>query len=114
MFENTRRLREKRSIAYSSYARIHKNRLDIETLNHYDIPWEYGADAEHIVVLRECSQEDLDVLFEHTHRLRNGKLILVARRLNPRRPDRVDTFNRLRKLGLIWMHSKVGLHTNDD
>ncbi|KAJ4378885.1 hypothetical protein N0V86_005759 [Didymella sp. IMI 355093] len=53
------------------YAKINKRYLDIETLHYYDIPYEYDADPNYIIVLREMSQKETDILFEHTRRLRS-------------------------------------------
>ncbi|KAF3050681.1 hypothetical protein E8E11_009871 [Didymella keratinophila] len=55
-----------------TYAKIHRNYLDVETLHYYDIPYEYDADPEYIIVLREMSQKETDILFKHTRRLRSN------------------------------------------
>jgi hypothetical protein len=54
-----------------SYAKIRREHLDINTLHYYDIPYEYDTDPNYIIVLREMSQRETDVLFEHTRRLRS-------------------------------------------
>jgi hypothetical protein len=62
-----------------TYAKVHMNHLDVETLHYCDIPYEYDVDPNYIIVLREMSQQETEILFEHTRRLRSGgKLILVA------------------------------------
>ncbi|KAF3041593.1 hypothetical protein E8E12_009247 [Didymella heteroderae] len=53
-----------------TYARIRRDYLDIETLHYYDIPYEYDVDPNYIIVLREMSQKQTEILFEHTRRLR--------------------------------------------
>ncbi|KAH6615181.1 hypothetical protein C7974DRAFT_380046 [Boeremia exigua] len=55
-----------------TYAKIRREYLDIETLHYYDIPYEYDADPNYIIVLREMSQKETDILFEHTRRLRTN------------------------------------------
>ncbi|KAF2826329.1 hypothetical protein CC86DRAFT_28104 [Ophiobolus disseminans] len=72
------RLQEEESTATKSplpvsgptYSKIHKNHLDIETLHYYDIPYEYDSNPSYVIVLRELSSRETDVLFEHTRRLR--------------------------------------------
>ncbi|KAF1829056.1 hypothetical protein BDW02DRAFT_561926 [Decorospora gaudefroyi] len=53
-----------------TYAKIHKDHLDVETLHYYDIPYEYDTDPDYFIVLREMSEKETEVLFEHTRRLR--------------------------------------------
>jgi hypothetical protein len=55
-----------------TYAKVHRTHLDVETLHYYDIPYEYDVNPEYIIVLREMSQRETDILFEHTRRLRTG------------------------------------------
>lgn len=55
-----------------TYIKIHKDHLDVETLHYYDIPYEWDEDGNHIIVLREMSDRETEVLFEHTRRLRNS------------------------------------------
>ncbi|KAI4720289.1 hypothetical protein E4T48_03417 [Aureobasidium sp. EXF-10727] len=53
------------------YPRVHRKYLDIETLDHYGIPWEWDREnQEFIILLREFDKYETDVLFEHTRRLR--------------------------------------------
>lgn len=44
----------------------------METLHYYDIPYEMDKDLQYLTVLRETSQREMEVLFEHTGRLREG------------------------------------------
>ncbi|KAJ8106574.1 hypothetical protein OPT61_g9442 [Boeremia exigua] len=54
-----------------TFARIHKQHLDVETLQHYDIPYQIDAnDANYIIIFREMSSQETDILLEHTQRLR--------------------------------------------
>ncbi|KAI4605249.1 hypothetical protein J4E80_010683 [Alternaria sp. BMP 0032] len=55
-----------------TYAKVHRSHLDVETLHYYDIPYEFDVNPEYIIVLREMSQRETDILFEHTRRLRTG------------------------------------------
>ncbi|KAL1791858.1 hypothetical protein ACET3X_009609 [Alternaria dauci] len=55
-----------------TYAKIHRSHLDVETLHYYDIPYEYDVNPDYIIVLREMSQRETDILFEHTRRLRTN------------------------------------------
>ncbi|KAI4755651.1 hypothetical protein E4T51_11260 [Aureobasidium sp. EXF-12344] len=59
------------------YPRIHRKYLDIETLEHYRVPWEwYRANSDYIILLRELDKYETDVLFEHTRRRRQGSLTI--------------------------------------
>ncbi|KAL1607315.1 hypothetical protein SLS59_002280 [Nothophoma quercina] len=55
-----------------TYAKVRREYLDIETLHYYDLPYEYDVDPNYIIVLREMNQKEMDVLFEHTRRLRSN------------------------------------------
>ncbi|KAG9845081.1 hypothetical protein KCU98_g7017, partial [Aureobasidium melanogenum] len=56
------------------YPRIHRKYLDIETLEHYRVPWEFDrANPEYVILLRELDKYETDVLFEHTRRRRGQK-----------------------------------------
>ncbi|CAO2648286.1 Nn.00g075530.m01.CDS01 [Neocucurbitaria sp. VM-36] len=55
------------------YAKCHQQYLDIETLRYYDIPYEVDVDPDYLIVLREMSQRETEILFEHTRRLRSKK-----------------------------------------
>ncbi|KAG9922560.1 hypothetical protein KCV05_g9035, partial [Aureobasidium melanogenum] len=58
------------------YPRIHRKYLDIETLEHYRVPWEWDrANSEYIILLRELDTYETDVLFEHTRRRRQGSSV---------------------------------------
>jgi hypothetical protein len=73
-----------RSSIPPTYAKIHQDYLEIDTLHYYDIPYEIYSDPNYLIVLRELSQEQIDVLFEHTRRLRGGKYPELASRTDNR------------------------------
>jgi hypothetical protein len=56
-----------------TYAKVHRDHLDLDTLHYYDIPYDIDSDPNYLVVLREMNQRETDVLFEHTRRLRASK-----------------------------------------
>jgi DNA-directed RNA polymerase subunit RPC12/RpoP len=57
-----------------TYPKISKEHLATETLEYYLIPYEYdAADPNYIIVLREMTHKETDILFEHTRRLRKGE-----------------------------------------
>ncbi|KAF2814358.1 uncharacterized protein BDZ99DRAFT_355888, partial [Mytilinidion resinicola] len=58
-----------------TYIKVHKDYIAIETLVYFDIPWEYdAANPDYIIILRELGDNETDVLFEHTRRLRSDKI----------------------------------------
>ena len=79
-----------------TYARIRSEHLDIETLHYYDIPYEYDVDPNYIIVLREMSQRETDVLFEHTRRLRSnhGDRLFIEADVRDRRGKKEYAFVR--------------------
>jgi hypothetical protein len=57
-----------------TYPKTLTDYLDTRTLEYYGLPWEYDRDdPNYIVILREMNQPELDILFEHTLRLRQEK-----------------------------------------
>ncbi|KAK4948323.1 hypothetical protein LTR10_012857 [Elasticomyces elasticus] len=55
------------------YPRVARKYLDVETLKYYNLPYEVDRDyPEYIIIRREMNQDETDVLFEHTARLRSG------------------------------------------
>jgi hypothetical protein len=81
-----------------TYAKIRKEHLEVETLHYYDIPYEYDEDPNYIIVLREMSQRETDILFEHTRRLRSnhGERLFVGE----------DGKNRVGKQAVLHSDSK--------
>lgn len=47
--------------------------IDEETLAYYEIPHERDVETGSIIIFRELNQEEKDILFEHTRRLRTRK-----------------------------------------
>jgi hypothetical protein len=55
-----------------TFPKINQSYLDVETLQYYDLPYEYDRDdPRYVIVLREMNTREMEVLFEHTRRLRN-------------------------------------------
>ena len=53
------------------YSRVHRRFLDYETLRYYDIPYDYDRnDLGYFILLRDFDKYEIDVLFEHSRRLR--------------------------------------------
>ena len=62
-----------RIVSPPTYPKISRKHLATETLEYYDIPYEYdAADPNYIIVLREMTHKETDILFEHTRRSRKG------------------------------------------
>jgi len=60
------------------YPKIKRKDISKETLAYYDLPWEYTSDShEYIIILRELTERETDVLFEHTRRLRSRTLLSI-------------------------------------
>ncbi|KAK5703862.1 hypothetical protein LTR97_002875 [Elasticomyces elasticus] len=61
------------------YPRVARKYLDVETLKYYNLPYEVDRDyPEYIIIRREMNQDETDVLFEHTARLRSGDTLKPA------------------------------------
>ncbi|KAK5123084.1 hypothetical protein LTR85_003280 [Meristemomyces frigidus] len=88
-----------------TYAKVHRDYLSVDTLIYYDIPYEYDPnDSNYIIIRREMDKYETEVLFEHTKRLRSGKLLLEAPKEKPnyawyRKRDRSNS--RVRKVGIL-------------
>jgi hypothetical protein len=79
-----------------TFPQIHRKHLDIETLHYYDIPYEYYKDPDYIIILREMSTKETNILFEHTRRLRSELLRpqnLSRRRHSPPSVNQQDETN---------------------
>ncbi|KAF2740009.1 hypothetical protein EJ04DRAFT_263446 [Polyplosphaeria fusca] len=73
-----------------TYVKVHKDHLSIETLNYYEIPYEYDrSDPDFLIVMREMDQRETEILFEHTRRLRSrgGSRLLIEERRDHGKPD---------------------------
>jgi hypothetical protein len=79
-----------------TFPKINRKHLDIETLHYYDIPYEYDKDPDYIIILREMSKTESNILFEHTRRLRSELLRpqnLSRRRHSPPSVNQQDETN---------------------
>nr|POE47640.1 hypothetical protein CFP56_00971 [Quercus suber] len=91
------------------YAKIHRQYLELDTLRYYNIPYEYDrTDSNYFIILREMDKYETDVLFEHTKRLRSGKLLLEHSKEDKkyawyRKRDR--STSRVRKVGILEFRS---------
>ncbi|KAI9728228.1 MAG: hypothetical protein M1828_004689 [Chrysothrix sp. TS-e1954] len=62
------------------YPKISLDFIDTETLNYYDLPWEFDKnDRNFVIITKELSRSETDVLFEHTSRLRERHMSRIAR-----------------------------------
>ena len=54
------------------YTRAHQRDIDSRTIRYYDLPYEYDRDnLSYIIIQRSLSNSEIEVLFEHTRRLRS-------------------------------------------
>ncbi|TIA14699.1 hypothetical protein D6C80_05536 [Aureobasidium pullulans] len=100
------------------YPRINRQHLDLETLEHYHVPWEYDrvrhphthlelcglirqqTEPEFVILLRELDKYETDVLFEHTRR----------RRLDPGRPLIIEKADKAPNYAWVRRKSKDPSH----
>jgi hypothetical protein len=54
-----------------TFPQISRKHLDVETLDYYNLPYKFDENLDYIIVLREMSIKETNVLFEHTRRLRS-------------------------------------------
>lgn len=88
------------SLSRPTYIKVHRKHLDTETLDIYHLPWEWDAhDASYIIIKQWIPEHDQDILFEHTRKLRERRMItdtqtvlkkerdqlLLVRRRDPRK-----------------------------
>jgi hypothetical protein len=73
-----------------TFPQINRKHLDVETLHYYDIPYEYYKDPDYIIILREMNQREVEILFEHTRRLRSGPLRRQSLSRRRRSPDSIN------------------------
>ncbi|KAF7192436.1 hypothetical protein HII31_06232, partial [Pseudocercospora fuligena] len=65
------------------YPKIHLDYIELATLRYYDLPWEYDSnDTNYIIILRDMAKRETDILFDHSVRLRNARLLLEDSREN--------------------------------
>jgi hypothetical protein len=55
----------------SSASKIKQELIDVQTLNYYDIPYQFDEDPNYIVILQDMRQMDIETLFDHTRRIRS-------------------------------------------
>lgn len=65
------------------YLRIKEKYLDRLTLDFYEIPWEQREDG-YLLLKKQVSEQDLEILFEHTRRLRDTKVQASFQKLAPK------------------------------
>ncbi|KAL9092235.1 MAG: hypothetical protein Q9159_000994 [Coniocarpon cinnabarinum] len=75
---------------------LHRDDIEIETLKHFDIPWELDSRDKSFIVLREeLSHDDTDVLFAHTKRVRQRREKQAAHaRMSADEPDSMSAPSR--------------------
>ncbi|KAF1986004.1 A1pp-domain-containing protein [Aulographum hederae CBS 113979] len=56
------------------YCKIHRKHIDVDTLTFFNEPWEFGTDDQaYIIITRQMSEKETDILFEHTKLLRKAR-----------------------------------------
>ncbi|KAL8791930.1 MAG: hypothetical protein Q9195_005506 [Heterodermia aff. obscurata] len=70
-----------------TYIRVHRKYMCPETLDTYELPWEWDCrDSDYLIIKRWIPENDQDILFEHTRKLREGgRIEAAARRRRVRR-----------------------------
>ncbi|KAL8654959.1 MAG: hypothetical protein Q9226_003226 [Calogaya cf. arnoldii] len=57
-----------------TYVKVHRKHLSPDTLDAYDLPWEWDTgDSDYIIIKRWIDEDDQDKLFEHTRKLREER-----------------------------------------
>ncbi|CAI6288348.1 unnamed protein product [Periconia digitata] len=55
----------------AAYTKVHRKHINITTLQHYEIPFEFDSDnSDYFIIFRDMSYDETQALFEHTRRLR--------------------------------------------
>lgn len=71
------------------FPRIYRGDLAIETLQHYDLHWEYDRyHSDHIIIMQDMGVRETNKLFEHTRRLKEAPNRRSVRTI-PRRGHRL-------------------------
>lgn len=61
-----------------TYIKVSRDHLDIETLKYYNLRYEVdSADPRYVIILEEISEDETQMLFEHTRKLRRGSSTLL-------------------------------------
>ncbi|MCJ1252536.1 hypothetical protein MMC24_000342 [Lignoscripta atroalba] len=59
-----------------TYIKVHRKHLEPDTLDIYQLPWEYDAkDTSYLIIKQWIPEHDQDILFEHTRKLRESRLL---------------------------------------
>ncbi|MCJ1457372.1 hypothetical protein MMC28_007740 [Mycoblastus sanguinarius] len=62
-----------------TYIKVHRKHLSPETLDEYDLPWSWDErDSNFIIIKKWIPEHEQDILFEHTRRQREKKLLTDA------------------------------------
>jgi hypothetical protein len=57
-----------------TYIKSRIDYIDVETLRYFGLPWEYDrSDPAYIIILQEMENDEVEVLFEHTRKLKKGR-----------------------------------------
>jgi len=64
----------------SEYIKVHRDRICVETLTHYQIPWKYHEHDVDYVIMLYSPDIDLEILFDHTRRFRCRERFPFTRR----------------------------------
>ncbi|KAL8649052.1 MAG: hypothetical protein Q9226_005740 [Calogaya cf. arnoldii] len=57
-----------------TYIRSHVKHLSPDTLDAYDLPWQWDqGDSDYLIIRTWLNESDQDILFEHTRNLRNSR-----------------------------------------
>ncbi|KAL8723582.1 MAG: hypothetical protein Q9225_000124 [Loekoesia sp. 1 TL-2023] len=60
-----------------TYIKVHRRHLSPDTLDKYDLPWEFDErNPDYIIIKRWIDEDERDKLFEHTRKLREQRLII--------------------------------------
>jgi DNA repair exonuclease SbcCD ATPase subunit len=61
-----------------TYIKVSREHLDVETLKYYNLRYEIdGANPNYVIILEEISEDETQMLFEHTRKLRRGSSTLL-------------------------------------
>lgn len=83
-----------------TYTRMARRHLSLETLRTYEIDWQYDPDPEYVLIKRWVTEAEQDMLWHHTHYLREqraGKLMLTIDDKKPHRHHLDPEFEWVRK-----------------
>ncbi|KAL2673319.1 hypothetical protein IWX47DRAFT_556135 [Phyllosticta citricarpa] len=74
MLLNRRLTKDRRKTKVPTYIKIHKDHVEKETLDHFDLPWKWDLSGdEYAIIPKEFERRETSTLFEHTRALREGK-----------------------------------------